>query len=99
MNALAAKEYRRERRPGLTAVARFGGPQGARDPWSAALLGWGAFNVLDSGVNHYGLRFHDVVERSANPWIWNLAFLIFGIVQLGVGAWIIRRDLRSARPS
>lgn len=64
---------------------------------ASALLGWGAFNVLDSVANHYLFGYHDVVERSARPWAWNLGFLVFGLAQLGGGAAIVRRAARGPR--
>ncbi len=63
---------------------------------SAALLGWGAFNILDSVANHSVFEFHNVVERSAYQGAWNLGFLIFGIAQVGLGWALLRRDLRRA---
>jgi uncharacterized membrane protein len=61
----------------------------------AALLGWGAFNLLDSVWNHYLFRYHAVVQASPRPELWNLAFLCFALLQIGAGAAIVERALRA----
>lgn len=55
------------------------------------LAGWGAFNALDTLLNHLVFRYHDVVEASARPWAWNAAFAALALVQLAAGALLIRR--------
>jgi uncharacterized membrane protein len=55
----------------------------------SALLGWGAFNVVDGTFNHYVLRLHDVREITASPWAWNLGFLLLGIGQVLLGGGIV----------
>lgn len=61
----------------------------------AGLLGWGAFNILDSVANHFVFRYHNVVDASASPWAWNIGFFVFGITQAAVG-WVgIRRVQRA----
>jgi uncharacterized membrane protein len=65
--------------------------------WGGLVLGWGALNVLDGLIHHWLLRYHDLVEASAVPWAWNLGFVLVGLVQVAIGAWLMRRGLRVDR--
>jgi uncharacterized membrane protein len=70
----------------------------------AWIFGWGVFNILDSVVNHYILRLHNVYEYTtpANQALYNHLFLIgpgiifavvgWSIIMSGKGSW------RSAGP-
>ncbi|HYO95175.1 MAG TPA: DUF2243 domain-containing protein [Polyangiaceae bacterium] len=62
----------------------------------SALLGWGAFNLVDSCFNHYLFGYHNVREVTANRAAWNFGFLLFGLAQLIAGIAIVQRA--SSRP-
>lgn len=64
---------------------------------AAALFGWGAFNVADSVFNHYLFRYHDVVQLSPRPGLWNSAFLLFGVAQAVLGWGIVHARLKRPR--
>ncbi|HEX2095856.1 MAG TPA: DUF2243 domain-containing protein [Solirubrobacterales bacterium] len=74
-------------------------------PWlahaGALLVGWGIFNLLDS-LNHFVLGLHHVRDDLGGPLGWDLGFLAFALVLIGVGQAIARaalkREERSRRP-
>ena len=57
----------------------------------AALLGWGAFNVVEGIIDHFILQIHHVVERAGLS-IWDWAFLAFGVALIAAGGWMIRSE-------
>ena len=68
---------------------------GRRDvPWSgrsflgSLFVGWGLFNVIEGIIDHQLLGIHHVNEYTDNKFIWDLAFLAFGLVLL-VGGWAL----------
>ena len=71
----------------------------AGTPWSGrvllggALMGWGGFNVVEGVIDHHVLGLHHVREAGANPLVWDLAVLGFG-VQLLLGGWSLTRAAR-----
>ncbi|HLL18738.1 MAG TPA: DUF2243 domain-containing protein [Rubrivivax sp.] len=88
---------------GLVLLFRAGRPP--RTVWSgrtllgAALMGWGAFNLIEGLVDHHLLQLHHVREDSLNPLPADLAFLASGVVLLVFG-WLLvrsarRRDVRN----
>lgn len=64
--------------------------------WSAKLLiglllmGWGSFNLVEGVVDHHLLTLHHVREDSSNRGAWDIAFLVWGAIMLGVGWWLAR---------
>jgi uncharacterized membrane protein len=60
----------------------------------ALLMGWGLFNVTEGVFNHYLFALHNVRENVPNPQLWNHGFLVFGILQAGIGWAIIQRGRR-----
>jgi uncharacterized membrane protein len=58
------------------------------------IVGWGAFNVVEGVVDHLILGLHHVREGPDAP-LYDLAFLVWGVVMVGVGGAIIRRAGRS----
>jgi uncharacterized membrane protein len=58
--------------------------------WGAALMGWGLFNLVEGIVDHHLLGIHHVRGGPHQTW-WDLGFLAFGAVLVGVGWWIARR--------
>ncbi|HYE06006.1 MAG TPA: DUF2243 domain-containing protein [Planctomycetota bacterium] len=62
--------------------------------WGAALIGWGAIDLIDGLVSHVLLRYHDLVEASASPWPWNIGWLVFSALQVLIGGVALRRGLR-----
>ena len=63
-------------------------------PWSfhigLLLVGWGLFNVVEGLVDHHLLRIHHVRDDVATPLPWDLGFLAFGAVLIGVGLVMAR---------
>jgi uncharacterized membrane protein len=62
----------------------------------SALLGWGAFNLIDSCFNHYLFAYHNVREVTADRAAWNHGFLLFTVAQLIAGGAMVQRA--SSRP-
>jgi uncharacterized membrane protein len=49
------------------------------------LAGWGLFNVVEGLVNHHLLQIHHVRDDLGGPWMWDIGFLIFGLLLIGGG--------------
>jgi uncharacterized membrane protein len=64
------------------------------------LAGWGVFNVVEGLIDHVLLEVHHVRDDLGGPLAWDLAFLAFGLVQIGLG-WLLHargaRQLETAR--
>ena len=58
----------------------------------AMLAGWGIFNLVEGMIDHQLLGLHHVHEYTANKLPLDLAFLLFGLLLLGVGAGMVRSD-------
>lgn len=64
------------------------------EAWSTtaflALLwaGWGMFNALDT-INHVA-GLHHVYEAADDPALWDAAFFVFAVIQIGTGLLIAR---------
>lgn len=69
-------------------------------PWrgkafaGAFLLGWGLFICVEGMLLHHVFKFHHLVEGAQNPWriYWDIAFLAWGAIFLGVGGELVRKD-------
>lgn len=58
---------------------------------ATTLLGFGAFNVLDSVVFHWILQIHHIRMDAANPLLWDAAwFVVFGVLLVLLG-WRMQR--------
>lgn len=72
-------------------------------PWvgrilvGAMLLGWGAFNVVEGGVDHLILELHHVYEAARNPLQADLAFLAFGVALIVVGMLLVGKPVAEAQ--
>jgi uncharacterized membrane protein len=65
----------------------------------SALIGWGAFNLIEGIINHHLLVLHHVVDTAANPLPADLAFLLAGLLMIVIGAWRVWQALRArAKP-
>ncbi len=68
-------------------------------PWEvrslagSLLIGFGGFNVVEGVINHHLLGIHHVNETvPADQWlVWDIGFLVWGAVMLGVGIWLVRK--------
>jgi uncharacterized membrane protein len=54
-----------------------------------ALLGWGLFNVVEGLVDHHVLNLHHV-RPGPDEFVYDVAFLAWGVIMLAAGAWWIR---------
>lgn len=83
----------------LWRALRTGRSGSARQLVGLALLGWGIFNVVEGIVDHLILGIHHVNETVPHEqWLWwDLAFLVWGALMIGVGWWLWR-DTSAADP-
>jgi uncharacterized membrane protein len=59
--------------------------------WAMALVGFGAWHVLDSVLSHWLTGIHRIKSDSPNPLAWDILwFVAFGLVPLWLG-WVIKR--------
>lgn len=58
------------------------------------LMGWGLFNLLEGLIDHQFLGIHHVRDDliGAVQRAWDIGFLIFAVVLLLAGWWLLRRD-------
>jgi len=56
----------------------------------AALLGFGAWHLLDAVLNHWILGLHRINETVAEPLLWDLVFFALGAVCAAAGWWVLR---------
>jgi uncharacterized membrane protein len=77
-------------------------------PWSTPTLvgtlamGWGLFNLVEGIIDHHLLGIHHVRTDVPNVLAWDLGFLLFGAILLGVGmglVWKGREDIEAASMS
>lgn len=54
------------------------------------LAGWGVFNLVEGVVNHHVLGLHHVRDDLGAPLAWDIGFLTFGALLVGVG-WLLHR--------
>lgn len=72
-------------------------------PWrgrafaGAFLLGWGLFVCVEGMLAHHLFKLHHLVDNAANPWrmYWDICFIAWGVVFLGVGGEMLRKDHRA----
>lgn len=68
------------------------GPRGGRALLGLALLGFGAWHVLDSVLSHWVLGIHRIKVDSPQPLFWDLLwFVVFGLVPLVLGRALLQR--------
>jgi uncharacterized membrane protein len=68
-------------------------PKSGRSLVGSAILGWGLFNVVEGIVNHHLLGLHHVWPAGPGPvLLWDGAFLVWGVLFIGGGYAIVRRD-------
>ena len=59
------------------------------------LVGWGSFNLVEGLVDHQILGIHHVREGpGVNETVWDIAFLAFGALLIGVGTLLARPRAR-----
>lgn len=61
--------------------------------YGGLIAGWGAFNLVDSIFNHYLFRFHNVRENIDNPGLYNAGFLVFALLLMAIGWFMIRKAI------
>lgn len=61
--------------------------------YGGLIAGWGAFNLVDSIFNHYLFRFHNVRENVDNPGFYNGGFLVFALLLMAIGWFMIRKAI------
>ncbi|HYI02145.1 DUF2243 domain-containing protein [Hyalangium sp.] len=72
-------------------------------PWSTRTLvgslaiGWGAFNLVEGLIDHHLLGIHHV-RPGEGQLAWDLGFLAFGALLVGVGWGLVRAGRRDTRP-
>jgi uncharacterized membrane protein len=54
-----------------------------------AIAGWGGFNLVEGLVNHFLLRLHHV-RPGPDEVLYDLAFLLWGVLFIGIGWWLVR---------
>jgi uncharacterized membrane protein len=63
----------------------------------AALLGWGLFNLSEGLINHQLLGIHHV-HPGADQLIWDLGFLLLGVIQICAGGVLMGARSNDLRP-
>lgn len=80
---------------GLWMLVRVAGrhdvPWSPRVFWGSWLLGWGLFNFIEGGIDHFILGVHHVNEYAPSPLAYDLLFQASGVV-LGLLGWMIIRS-------
>jgi uncharacterized membrane protein len=72
-------------------------------PWStrafvgSLAIGWGAFNLVEGLIDHHLLGIHHV-HPGAGQLAWDVGFLVFGAVLVGVGWGLVRAGRKDTRP-
>ncbi|QLD87558.1 DUF2243 domain-containing protein [Natronomonas salina] len=75
-------------------------PASGRTLLGAIVAGWGLFNLVEGLVNHQLLGIHHVWPAGpGSVLIWDVAFLVWGLLFLVGGYGIVRRDEAVAAPS
>ncbi|WP_207592733.1 DUF2243 domain-containing protein [Halomontanus rarus] len=68
-------------------------PASRRTLFGAAIIGWGLFNFVEGIVDHHLLAIHHVWPAGPGPVVlWDVAFLVWGLLFIGGGYAIIRGD-------
>jgi uncharacterized membrane protein len=55
------------------------------------ITGWGIFNVVEGLIDHQVLSVHHVRDDLGGPVSWDIGFLMFGALLIGVG-WLVHRS-------
>ena len=71
-------------------------PGGGRALLAGALIGFGAWHLLDAVVNHWALGLHRINETVAEPLPWDLAFFALGAATAALGLAIGQRGGRQS---
>lgn len=58
--------------------------------FGSLLTGFGLFNFIEGIIDHQILGIHHVYEYAENKMVFDVAFLVSGIVLLFVGGWLIK---------
>lgn len=75
----------------LFGLRRGAAPGAGRVMLGAALLGFGAWHLLDAVVNHWAIGLHRIRQDSPDPLFWDLVFFALGASTAAIGAWLLRR--------
>ncbi len=68
-------------------------PASRRTLFGSAIAGWGLFNVVEGVVDHHLLAIHHVWPDGPGPVVlWDVAFLVWGLLFLAGGYAIVRGD-------
>jgi uncharacterized membrane protein len=78
----------------LLAAARRSRPPAVRVVVGASLLGWGAFQLVEAVVDHQLLGLHHV-HPGTDELAWDVADLVFGVVLLAAGLFLVRQRRHS----
>ena len=74
-------------------------PPSGRVLFGSAIVGWGLFNLVEGTVNHFLLGIHHVwPEGPGGVLLWDVAFLVWGLLFL-VGGYAIVRSADAASPT
>lgn len=75
-------------------------PRSGRTLLGSTILGWGLFNLLEGLVNHHLLGIHHVWPAGpGSVLLWDVAFLVWGILFVGGGYAIVRGDDAASAPA
>jgi uncharacterized membrane protein len=66
---------------------------GTRTLIGGMLIGWGAFNTIEGLIDHHLLDLHHV-RPGPDQLLYDVGFLVWGLLMLAIGAWSIRRTQR-----
>jgi uncharacterized membrane protein len=80
----------------LWAAVRRGVPLGWNRLIGGLLAGWGAFNIVEGLIDHQLLDLHHV-RPGPDELLYDIGFLVWGAVMLGIGVWLVRPDRGGVR--
>jgi uncharacterized membrane protein len=69
-------------------------PGGTSTLLGGALIGWGGFNLVEGIVDHHLLGLHHV-RPGPDALLYDIAFLVWGALMVGVGVALARRGARA----
>jgi uncharacterized membrane protein len=73
-------------------------PVRLRDLSGLLLIGWGIFNLVEGLIDHHLLTVHHVRDDVSEPFVWDLGFLLVGMLLVGVGSVLYRPRARTSGP-
>ncbi|ELY61006.1 DUF2243 domain-containing protein [Natronococcus jeotgali] len=80
----------------IRAWRRSDGSPSGRALLGSTILGWGVFNLLEGLVNHHLLEIHHVWPAGpGSVLLWDVGFLLWGVLFVAGGYAVIRLDERS----